>query len=251
MKKVIAGFVLLLMVGVSWSAEEIVVKTAYEDVEPKFIKHGNGEFGGLCIELMDLISRDTGIKFSAKNDFVPKKRYLRSLEQGEVDVLFGLKKDAEREKWLVFGEPMYEVRYIGLVNKDDDINVQSIDDIVALGNKNIVLTIFGAASADYLKSLKLNVDDGAKDVEAGIGKLQAKRGRLFVYQDLSTLYKLKKSKYKNSVRVIDLNMKGYDHYVVYSKMLAPGLIKKINASIVKLKKNGEWDKVTRKYLHLT
>ena len=32
MKKVIAGFVLLLMVGVSWSAEEIVVKTAYEDV---------------------------------------------------------------------------------------------------------------------------------------------------------------------------------------------------------------------------
>ncbi len=248
MKKLIAGFMLLFMAGACWSAEAVVVKTAYEDVEPKFIKYSNGEFGGLCVELMELISRDTGIKFSAKNDFVPKKRYLRSLEQGEVDVLFGLKKDAERDKWLVFGEPMYEVKYIGLVNKDDDINVKSLDDIVALGKENVVLTIFGAASADYLKSLRLNVDDGAKGVEAGIGKLQAKRGRLFVYQDLSTLYKLKKSKYKNSVRVIDLNLKGYDHYVVYSKMLAPELIKKINASIVRLKKNGEWGKVTRKYL---
>ena len=244
-----AALLLMIMAGAGCQAEEVTLKTAYENVEPKFIKYSPGNFGGLCVELMSLISKDTGIRFRAKDGFVPKKRYLRDLEQGEVDVLFGLKKDVEREKWLVFGEPLYEVKYIALLNEVDSLEVRNAEDIRGLGKEGVVLTIFGAASADCLRGLGLTVDDGAKDVEAGIGKLLAKRGRLFVYQNLSTMYELRKSKFKHTVRVVDLDMRKYEHYVVFSKMVDPELVRRINRSIVKLKKNGDWDKVTRKYLN--
>jgi ABC-type amino acid transport substrate-binding protein len=229
-------------------SQELVLKTAYEDVAPKFMI-ADGKASGLCVELMDLITKDSGIKFSAPVEYAPKKRFQGDLETGAIDVMFGMKKDAAREKIYVFGDSLYSIEYIALARATETAKVKSVNDILALGDKTVVLTVFGAASVDYLKGLKLTVDDGSKDVESGIMKLTEDRGRFFIYQNLSTMYVLNTSPLKTQVKVIPVDFEKYDHFVAFSKTAKQDAINKIHASIERLKKSGAWAKVTAKYLN--
>lgn len=239
---------LLVLLPALVSAQSIALKTAYEDIEPKFMKGSDGKITGLCVELMDLITKDTGITFSSPNTFAAKKRFQADLESGAIDVMFGMKKDAEREKIYVFGEPLYSIKYVALARKSDPVVIKDVQDIPKLGQDSVVMTVFGAASVEFLKGKGLNVDDGSKDVDQGIAKLVEKRGRFFIYQNLSTMFVLNRSQYKNDVKVIPMDIDNYDHFVAFSKTVSPDTIKKIAASIQKLKKSGAWQKVTDKYL---
>lgn len=240
----IIGFVGLMNINL-WATE---LKTEFRDVQPEFIKVNNGLFTGICVELMNLIQKDTGIKFKYSKDFIPTKRIQSDLEKGIIDVHFGLRKTEDREKKYLFGESLYSVGYRVVVRKSDSIEIETLEDIKKLGAKGIVLSNFGTGTTDYLENqVKLTVDDGGKTTEANLIKLESNRGRFFIYYNLGLFYELQKSKLKNKIRILPKTFDSYEHYVVFYKKTSPEIIEKINNSIKKLKKTNEWKNIIDEY----
>lgn len=249
LKKVILMALMMVMYGVISYSAETTLRTEFQDTQPKYIKNSNKSFSGICVELMNLISKDTGIKFVYPADFVPTKRIASDLESGETDIHFGLKKTEERKKTMIFSEPMYTVSYVVLARKDDTLKINSLDELKKFKKEDTILSVFGTGSTDFLKnSENLTIDAGGTDVETNIKKLATGRGRVFVSYDLALYYELKRNSDKDKVKVVGKGFEPYEQYVVFSKKADPKLIEKVSNSIKKLKANGEWQKIVDKYL---
>jgi polar amino acid transport system substrate-binding protein len=247
MKKIIMLSLSFLSTLLGTGAQTPTLRTAYENVAPKFMKDTTGNFYGLCVELMNAISADTGIIFSAPSDFIPKARYEAALAAGVQDVQFGLRKDAQREALFIFGEPLYTVQYILVTTASDNVPVTNLDDLTKLAAGKRILTVYQAASVRFLQNLGFDVDDGGRDVASNLEKLVAGRGHYFIFQNLSTVFELNKSPLKNQLKILPVDLESYYHHVVYSKNLSPQIRQRVEDSIRNLKANGTWASILSKY----
>lgn len=246
MKKIYVLLMLVCFMGGQLFAAE--VKTEFRDVQPEFIRNNDGTFSGLCFELMKLIEKDSGIKFVYPESYIPTKRVQSDLKDGTSDVHFGFRITEERKKEYIYGELLYPVGYRVVVSKDDNVEINALEDIKKLGENNTVLSNFGTGTTDYLKKdIGLKIDDGGKDTESNLSKLASNRGRFFIDYDISLFYHMESFKGKSKLKVLPKVFNSYEHYVVFSKNLNKETIDKINKSIVKLKKTSEWQNIVDKY----
>ncbi len=252
-KKIISGIiylVLIIVLSLNLSAETVVLKSDIQDSQPKTIKQSDGTLTGLSIELMKLIEQNSSYKFSLSKDFVPTSRIEKNISDNVCDLHFGFGKTDEREKNYSFSsEPLYELKFLMISNKDDNVTIKTVDDVKKLGQDGVILTIYGTNTVEYLKKdLGLTVDDAAKEIHANFDKLLGKRGRFFVYNNLAVLYEMNIPKYKGKFKTQPLELKKFSHYIMYSKSTPKNVIAGIDDVIKKLKKSGEWQKITNKYL---
>jgi ABC-type amino acid transport substrate-binding protein len=248
MQRVRYGLLVMMVLVVGAAIGGQTVNTAYENVAPKFILNADGKMEGLIPELIAAISKDTGITFSAANEFMPKIRYELAMEAGTVDVFFGLRVDATRQAKFIFGEPLYDVKYILLARADDPITARTLDQLKAVVGNSLVMTVFQAASVRYLQGLGFSVDDGGRTVADNLHKLVNNRGRFFIFQNLSTMFELNQSTLRDRIRVIPVELESYTQNVMFSKKLDPAVQNRINQSIRKLKANGTWQPILDKWL---
>ncbi|MDE1462048.1 transporter substrate-binding domain-containing protein [Spartinivicinus poritis] len=129
------------------------------------------------------------------------------------------------------------------------IQVSSFADIAALGNKGVILTVFGTATSRFLKKRpeKLIIDEAGYTPIDNLKKLVNKRGRFFYYYDYGMLYSIKMGGFKNKVTVLPMSFRKYQHYIIYSKSVAENTIKEVNQIISRMKQSGEMDSVRKKY----
>jgi hypothetical protein len=101
---VLVGSLLLAgMVLPAWSQAAPVLRTEFQDTQPKFIKNPDSSFGGLCLELMAILEKKAGIRISYPNLFVPISRITQDLAAGNIDIYFGLEPLAKvRQKAIRF-----------------------------------------------------------------------------------------------------------------------------------------------------
>lgn len=233
-----------------------VVRTEFQDIIPKFIRLPDGRFTGISYDLMMMIQRRSGIVFSFPDAPVPISRVVMNLERGETDVQIGLQKSVEREKTLVFGEPLYSVKTVALMRANDTADFSSLDDLKRFGpGRGAVLTVWGTATAAILKSMHgLAVDDSAKTVEDAIHKLAIGRGRVLIYHNLSLVHVLKTSAYAERLKIVAVNygnsclLSDARQYVVFSNKTDPQIVRRINRAILESRADGELERITSKYL---
>ena len=156
------------------------LKTSFDNNPPKFMKNDNGKFMGLCVELLELISQDTGIHFQHSSDFIPKKRYRMQLESGKIDLMLGLSKNKKREQIYQFGEPLYSVKLVGVVPKSHTAALNSLNSINTFLSGQRALSVYGSGSAKSIKKYGVKLDDGGRTVEANLTKMSKGRGKLFI-----------------------------------------------------------------------
>lgn len=229
-------------------AQPMLARIDFQDAVPKYIRGADGRFSGLCVDLMALIEKNSNIKFSHRNDFVPPKRIIERLRNGETDLHCGFAKTPDREASLNYAEPIYNVSYELIARADDPVVVSSIADIKKLGKDGLVLGVFGTSSNEKLRSLGLTVEDGGKDIVANFNKLLDGRGRFFVYHDLGITYEMNQQPFKGKFRAIPVDIESYQHWMVFSNLAPEGLVKETVRVIEKLKASGEWGNVTSMYL---
>ena len=88
-----SGLLLPLLAGTALAqAEPLVLKTEYQDTQPKYIRHADGSFSGLCVELLERIGQVADIRFEQPGDFVPRRRIEHNLGTGQIDLHCGLRK---------------------------------------------------------------------------------------------------------------------------------------------------------------
>ena len=129
-------FVYILLISQSLFAIEL--KTiGFDSSKPKF-NPDNKERPGLSIEIMNEIEKiDPDIKFVGKNELVSRKQADDKVARGDIDVFFGLYKNPEREKVVLFSNPLYPLHNKLAVRADDSISVSSLEEVKALGDNGV------------------------------------------------------------------------------------------------------------------
>lgn len=257
-RRIIISAAAVPMIALSLIAgkERVVLRTEFQDIMPKFIRFDDGRFSGISYELMEMLRRRTGIEFMFPDSPVPLSCVVMNLERGDMDVQIGIQKTAEREKIMIFGEPLYRVRTICLVRGDDAVDFASLEDLRRMGpERGTVLSIWGTAIASILKAVPgLAVDDSAKTVEDAIHKLRIGRGRVLIYHNLSLIYAAKNGEYEGRIRAVDIDygrnamLTDSYQYVTFSKRTDPAVMKIINNAVRAARADGELERITSKYL---
>ncbi len=191
-----------------------------------------------------MIEKKSNYRFKYSDKFTPQKRIYYYLMEGIIDVHLGLSRSSAREKVFVHGVPLYTVNHLAAVRSDDAVEIDGFDDIRMLGDKGIILTPMGTGVSKYLlKREGLQIDDGAKNMNNNLQKLQSKRGRFVYYHSLGLLYEVNKPVNRGKFRVLPLSFREYQHWIVFSRKVDPKVIEAISKVIKSAKRSGEWDQV--------
>lgn len=249
-KKMKLTLTILLMSLLPLPAYAIDLKTAAQESAPKYERGADGKMEGLCIDIMKAIEKtDPQIKFNGQEKFLPFKRLQVELEKNNLDVFFGFKDSKKRlEKYNFLQAPLYQINYVVAVKADDDINISSLDDILALGDKGKILTVSSTGASKFLaKKTGLMIDDNAKSTKAMLKKLIAGQGRFAFYHDLGLHSIIKSENSEDKVKILPVTFLTYYHYIAFSKSVAPEAISQVESALNKVKDSGELTKIHAKY----
>lgn len=244
-KKWVWAIGLLIFSGLALG--KTVIYTETQDLPPYFVKNADGSIGGLYIELMQLIEAHSDYLFQYPPEMVPGARAIYNLEAGHAEFRLGAVKTAEREKTLVFTEPVVDASCLFFVRKNDPGPSPSLDDIRKISKTQPVLVILGAACNRFLTEQGIAIDAGGKTIETNLDKLANNRGRFFAFSDFATYYVLNQPKYRDRFKTLPLVLGSSTNYATFSKKLPPAVIEGMTSTIRKLKKTSEWKKIIAKY----
>ena len=240
-------FVGLVLLSTNLSAQEL--KTAAQESAPKFIKNANGSVTGLSVDVMRAITRiDPTITFNGDQTIMPFKRIENMLETGKLDVFFGFVKNKERqEKYIYIDPPIYKVADVLVVRAGDPVNINSLDEIKAMGTDGMVLMTAGVAQVNQLIAMGITVDDGGKTLGSNLKKLVINRGRFVFQSEIEVAAAIKQEKLESKVRILPVKFNQGGRYVAFSKKVPATVVDKIKSALEKLEKNGELKAIEAKY----
>ncbi len=253
MKKICIHFTILvsfLIFALPVFSQEIVLKTGGQDFYPKYFKAEGGETLGICAEIAYAVEKKANVKFVGIDDQYPLKRLLQKVENGDLDLMFCLKKNEQRAERFLFIEPaLYPVNFILAKRVDDPVEINSIDDIRNLAGETIILTALGTGAHRFLeKQGGLVLDNGGRDVLQNLEKLKVGRGRFYFHHDLGIISNIKKGNYGSHLTAIPHSFNSTHHYTIFSKKVPLEVVQKVKNALLALEKEGELEKIYKKYV---
>lgn len=191
---------------------------AFDELLPwKTLEHG--EFGGAYAEIVRELARRTNLELVIKS--CPLKRCLYMLEQGDADIIIGLRDTAERRRYLQFLQTPYRSRSsdrVFYVPRGRNIKIRDYADLrrLRIGVK------LGAEYFDRFDRDTTLQKEAVADMEINFRKLALRRiDAVFIPEDqgealvarLQLDERLEKAQYRvadNSTRSIALSRKSVD-----------------------------------------
>ena len=257
MKRYAIGAALVLLIcgmgGALPVHAELVLNTVSSPAPPRYsviTQDGRKVVTGLCIDIMRAIEKiDPEIRFSGEQQTMPQARASSLMERGELDVLFCLNKNAEREKKFLVVEPaLYEVHYKLAVRSDDEVDVQSFDDIRKLGSQGIILVNFDTASVKFLQDIGgLKIDSSGLTQEVNLRKLVGGRGRFYYRHELGLRGELEAGGFSREVKLLPAVLDRQEQFVIFSRSADPAAVARVEKALERLKVSGELAKLKAKY----
>ncbi len=230
---VLAGAILFAQTA---QAKELIVATDTAFV-PFEYKEGD-KYVGFDIDLWDAIAKDIGVAYKLQPmDF---GGIIPGLQTGQIDVgLAGITIKDERKKVIDFSDGYYDSGFLLMVPADSTI--KSAADLA--GKKLAVKT--GTSATDYAKEnfkdteLRLfpNSDNAYLEVVTG-------RADAAMHDTPNVLYFIKENG-KGKVKSAGKQMMAHQYGIGFPK--GSDLVGKVNLSLSKLKRNGTYNKIYKKW----
>ena len=134
------------------------------------------------------------------------------------------------------------------VSIDDDVVIDSFEDIRLLGQNGIILTVFGTSTGKFLqKQGGLIIDDGAITIAQCFEKLLKKRGRFVYYHQLGLVSTISSERLEKKIKILPTIFRRYYQYAAFSKHVPQHIVDKVKSALMKLKMNGQLDHIYEKY----
>ncbi len=238
-------------------AEAFELRVAYQNSAPKYYwtnSNGKQSVEGICMDIIRAITAyDPNIAFVpyGGDGFVPFARIKDYLSEGTIDAFVGMTKTAKREKVFVYSKvPLYPINWVFAARADDEVQIDSIDDIRRLGKDGRILAMRGGSIAAYLKQQaegKLLIEETTSIVQ-NLKKLIHKRGRFVAYHDLGLHALIKQEKLEGRVKVLPVKVRTKHQYVAFSKSVPKGAVDQVDAILNRLNENGTLTAIYRKYV---
>ncbi|HTH14096.1 MAG TPA: transporter substrate-binding domain-containing protein [Spirochaetia bacterium] len=228
-------------------AAQTVLRTEFQNTQPKFILGSDGKFSGLCLEIAALLEKKGDLRFEYPKEFVPVGRIVQDLGAGNIDAFFGFAKTPQREKDFLFVGELFTTRYQILARKGDPaLAIRTIADLKASGIS--VLVTPGAATANYFaNTVGLPTEDAPASVEVALGQLKAGNGRLFGYYDLGNEWFLDKLHFRDSLQALPVVFATDAQWLCVSRALPAAVTVRLGQALEAVKKGPEWAALMKKY----
>lgn len=223
---------------------------AQEGTEPKFIADGKGRIAGLCVDILRAIEHiDPGLRFVGDQRWKPLIRAYSELEAGLEDVQCAVQRTAERERRFNFiGPPLYTIEYHFLVRANDDVTLQTWDDVRRLAPDGVVLVNRGFAAGDIVTAMGgIEVDASSTSPELNLQKLIAGRGRLYFHRGPGLQRLLQRTGTAGKVRILPPVMYSAKLYFATSKQLDARIGERLADALHQLDRKGELERLMRKW----
>lgn len=140
---------------------------------PPFNWSDNGRLQGAAVEIAEKILAELGVPGEAR--YVgPWNRVLKAAEQGEIDMVLPLRRNAEREKYMVFSEARFSANPTAIfVRRDRRILYQRWEDLTQYKGGASLGDRFGDGFDEFLRDRltivpAYNMDRGFRDLERGL-----------------------------------------------------------------------------------
>ena len=231
------------------AARMLVLRTAALDSPPTFYTDHTGAKHGLCMDIMRAVeAADPDIRFVGQDAFLPHRRMERRLEDGRLDVIFGMSATQARRRFLVSDTALYTVRLVLAKRADDPAAPSTIHDLAALPPQDVVLAPAHSASARHLRQMGLgNVNDGARDVQAMLRMLRKGRGRFACHHDLGLNHTITRFGLQGEVSLLPASLHEAPHYAFFSRRADPEAVAAVEAALARLKEQGKLEAIVERY----
>ncbi|WP_077074580.1 amino acid ABC transporter substrate-binding protein [Aedoeadaptatus urinae] len=211
---------------------------------PMGFRDEKGELVGFDVELAQAAAKEMGIKIECQPiDWTVKET---ELDSGNVDFLWnGYSITPEREKKVLFSDPYMDNRQIIITLKDSPVNSKA-----DLAGKRI--TVQGESSAleavmkddAFVKSLAEPPVEYATNTEC-FKDIEAKRCDAIVVDEVLARYYMKQNGEEN-YKVLEDNF-GEEKFAVGMRKDDAALQEALNKALAKLKEDGTYDEIYKKY----
>ncbi|WP_343729912.1 ABC transporter substrate-binding protein [Duganella sp.] len=224
--------------------------SAHINTEPKFAAGPGKKVVGLCVDLLRALERaDPGMRFVGDQNWMPMMRAMTETRAGRQDVVCGLAHTAQRAVQFVYLQPvLWHIDYVLVARENDDVVVNSWEDVRKLGAQGVVLSDRGMYASHLVESqADVTFDSSAASSEHNLKKLLAGRGRFYLHrvQGLDSL--LLESGVKPQVRVLPVIMGRVPLYFTVGQHVDTGMAQRMQQGLLTLQKNGELARIRRRW----
>ncbi|WP_419780707.1 substrate-binding periplasmic protein [Maridesulfovibrio sp.] len=225
-------------------AQEVIVPVNH--YPPWRIVESNEEIGGINIMLMDTLLQKVGLR--ATYIIRPWKRGQRMMKEGTADIMNGLLKHHEREKFMTYLDPPYKTKSSKAfyVLKDSTTNITSYEDLYKY---KIGISLGAKFFPRFDNDTKLKKDTG-KDAQNNFTKLRFNRIDTFIttetvgdylhnklgYQDI-----IKKAEYKYTAPLAV-------YFAVSKKSPLAERVPELNAALKEMVESGEVQRIIDRFI---
>ncbi|MFD0695376.1 transporter substrate-binding domain-containing protein [Paenibacillus sp. GCM10027628] len=216
-----------------------VIRLAGDNRFPPFEFEVNGTFQGFNVDMMNALSIETGITFEFYP--MPWSEALKALEAGRVDAIQGMKYSKERASLYAYSEPYFTSAQAIFVLKDN-YSVFSLSD---LQHRKIAVQE-GDISGEALQRFPAATVLAGENQEEAIQMLLERKVDAFIGNQITGQYFLQTDGQQDKVKLVGDPISPTDYGMVVLKrnerLLAP-----IDAGLRKIKTNGTYTKIERKW----
>ncbi len=207
---------------------------------PPYKIKNEGDHMGIDVDIISEVYKSIGKK--NKYIFLPWKRALKSVENGELDALCGCSYLKSRERLFHYSQEVGK-NSIGIFTlKDNNTVIKNIMDL----NSHSVAVVRGYSLENELLSSSAKVVR-VKDESQLIRLLKSKRVDAIYSFKNPIMYLLKKNKIENNLRYREFKSSSY--YSCFSKKTTNAdFISEFNKGLSTIRKNGIYEKILIKYL---
>ncbi len=246
MKKVsIMSIALIVTVIVaSCGSKDDVYKVAMEPTFPPFdTTDENGALAGFDVDLMEAIAEDQ--KFEIEWTNMGFDGLIPALQSGSVDIIAsGMWASDERKEQVDFSETYYDSGLVIAV-KSDDVNINSEADLT---KDMIVAAQIGTSSADLVKKWEEEgkIKQGKIYDKVNDAVMDMLNGTVIALVNDKPVTLEYMSKQKGKIKIVGDTL-NEESYGIAVKKGNEELLSKINKGLENLSKNGELDKLLKKW----
>ena len=219
---------------------------------PPYNHMENGKITGLSVEVVQAVLKE--VNSNDKIRVFPWVRaYNKALKEKDV-ALFGVTRTPQREKlfhWVGAVNPSYNTCVYGLVDKKFD-NVNKIEDLkqyrIGVVRGDIIEKYF--FKKGFLNNIHIKSNTSH---QANMEKLLVGRIDLAAMVDVSASYYIKQKNliFKETLQKLycldELSSEG--SYMIFSKKTSIDIVRKFRAGLKRIKQNGKFDEIIKKYIN--
>ena len=236
--KLMLMFLLSVVISISVFAKNNVVYVGTNAEFAPFEYLDKNKIVGFDIDLLDAISKETGLEFKIQD--MAFDGLLPALQTKKIDmVIAGMSATPERQKAVAFSKPYFKAKQVVITTPEKAKSLKSFKDLS--GKKvGVMLGFTGDTVVSEIKGVKVERFNAA--YAAILALSQNKIDAVVLDSEPAKKYTA------NNKQFVIANIPAEEEdYAIAFRKNDKELINKVNAALDKIKANGEYDKILKKY----